>query len=159
MKTAKQQIFGDDEVAAELSPINAVTSNGGERETELSSSPVLFSHDKLAAMEIMLANLDNMSTGVCLNAKYREFNAVGETMRGIYIGKKTIYKGRGSERQAIPAVQWIDADKQLWINAGTILVNQLENIPEGTPIEIIYSEKIKMDVGIAKNYEVRALYV
>ena len=165
VESAEDAIFNDvDTVETEtietetLVPVNAVTSNGREKETELSTSPLLLSHDKLAHMETMLANLDHMSTGVCLNAKYKEFDAVGETMRGIYVGKKTMYKGKGLERKEFPAVQWIDAKKQLWVNAGTILVNQLENVPEGTPIEIIYTEKLRMDVGIAKNYEVRALY-
>lgn len=142
----------------DLAPVNAVTSNGAEKETELEASPLVVSNEKLAEIETRLARLDTMQTGICLNAKYKEFDSVGEVMRGIYLGTKSIFKGRGAERQEIPAVQWIDADKQLWINAGTILVNQLKDVPSGTPVEIIYSEKIKMDIGIAKNYEVRALY-
>jgi hypothetical protein len=156
MKTKQHNTIATEEV--ELQPLDAVTSDGVEQETELSAHPVVMSHGQMSAMETQLAKLQVMAKGICLNAKYREFDAVGEIVRGVFLGMKMIYKGRGAERQEIPAVQWIDKDKQLWINAGKILVNQLQNVPPNTPIEIIYSEKIKMDVGICKNYEVRALY-
>lgn len=158
LNTAEEAIFGNDVEETTLVSVNAVTSNGREKETELAASPLVMSQEKLQSLEQQLSRLDQMTTGVCLNAKYKEFDAVGEVVRGIYLGIKPIYKGRGAERQEIPAAQWIDSDKQLWINAGTILVNQMKDIPSGTPVEILYSEKIKMDVGIAKNYEVRALY-
>jgi hypothetical protein len=140
-------------------PINSVDSHGVEQETELATAPVLIPADKLLAMESALSRLDTMQSGVSMNAKYKEFTIEGETVRGVYLGEKTIVKGKGDERKEIIGVTWIDNSKQVWINAGVTLRKQFEYIPSGTPVEITYTESIKVEVGKAKIYEVKPLYL
>jgi hypothetical protein len=140
-------------------PINSVDSHGVEKETELATAPVQISAEKLLAMESALSRLDTMQSGVSMNAKYKEFTTEGETVRGVYLGEKTIVKGKGDERKEIIGVTWIDNSKQVWINAGVTLRKQFEYIPSGTPVEITYTESIKVEVGKAKIYEVKPLYL
>jgi hypothetical protein len=149
-----ETIFVQHEDEATLMPLNAVTSTGVEKETELSASAVVLSENQLERVESMLQNLNAMRGGISLNAKYREFDAVGETIRGVFLGMKTIVKGK----EHIEAVTWIDSGKQLWLNAGKILVNQLRDLPKGTPVEITYTQKLKVEMGYAKEFEVRPLY-
>jgi hypothetical protein len=141
-----------------LAPLDAVTSDGGVKETELESAPLAVSKARFLAVEAVLGSLDEMQTGISLNAKYREFDAIGEVVRGVFLGIKTIYKGRGAEQQAIRSASWIDAQKNTWLNASKILVTQLEEVPVGTPIEIIFTQKIKMELGFAKEFDVRPLH-
>jgi hypothetical protein len=142
----------------ELVPLDAVTSSGAERETELSTTAIVLSGTDAKRLETQLAQLETMQRGLHLNAKYYEFEAVGETVRGVYIGIRTIWKNADGEKKPIPAACWIDADKQLWINAGKILVSQLESVPINTAIEIVYTERLKMNLGVAKSYDVCTLY-
>ncbi|MBD1207902.1 MAG: hypothetical protein H9535_05715 [Ignavibacteria bacterium] len=139
-------------------PINSVDSLGVEKETELAAAPVLIPVEKFQAMESALSRLDTMQSGVSLNAKYKEFTTEGETVRGVYLGEKTIVKGKGDDRKEIIGVTWIDNSKQVWINAGVTLRKQFEHIPIGTPVEITYTESIKVEIGKAKIYEVKPLY-
>ncbi|TAE29143.1 MAG: hypothetical protein EAZ92_07015 [Candidatus Kapaibacterium sp.] len=139
-------------------PLNSVDSRGVEKETELATAPVLIPAEKLLAMESALSRLETMQSGVSMNAKYKEFTTEGETVRGVYLGEKTIVKGKGDDRKEIIGVTWIDNLKQVWINAGVTLRKQFEHIPSGTPVEITYTESIKVEIGKAKIYEVKPLY-
>lgn len=155
--TETEQIAQVEETEA-LMPLDAVTSDGREKETELSASPVLISKERLNAIEDSLQKLETMESGIALNAKYREFDATGETVRGVYLGMKTIFKKDNGEVKPIECASWIDAAKQVWISGAKILVSQCSELPQGTPVEITYTEKIKVEMGYAKSFEVRPLY-
>ncbi|MBD1207495.1 MAG: hypothetical protein H9535_03640 [Ignavibacteria bacterium] len=155
--TESEQIAQVEETEA-LAPLDAVTSDGREKETELSASPVLISKERLNAIEDSLQKLEAMESGIALNAKYREFDATGETVRGVYLGMKTIFKKDNGEMKPIECASWIDSTKQVWICGAKILVSQCSELPQGTPVEITYTEKVKVDMGFAKSFDVRPLY-
>lgn len=142
----------------EIVPVDAVTSEGEIKETVLSAPPVRLDAGRFAQIESSLAQIKKMRTGISMNAKYREFNKEGDSVRGVFIGFRTIYKSDGGERKPLRAAAWIDEDKAVWINAGTALCSQCEQIPEGTPVEITYSESIKVEMGKVKIYDVKPLF-
>lgn len=159
-KSTYEEVFEEEEIpeTEALQPVNAVTSDGREKETELSAPPFVMDKSRLEAVESALERLDEMESGIALNAKYREFDAVGEVIRGVFLGMKTIYKKDQGEQKQIECASWIDKDKQVWIAGGKILVSQCQDLPVGTPIEITYTQKIKVEMGYAKEFEVRPLY-
>jgi hypothetical protein len=106
-----------------------------------------------------LINLMNQSTSVdklepimSLTANYLELAKPGESFKCLFVDFSTInvngkstdeFTGEESEGlKEIKAVRLL-ANKQLFLNAGVALVNELEklNLPSGTPILITYKEK------------------
>lgn len=79
-----------------------------------------------------------------LSAEYIELEKVGESFRGIYIGKQRmqIADQTTGEMREIEAVRFL-INKQVKINAGVVLVNEIERscINVGTPVEVAYTSK------------------
>ena len=79
-----------------------------------------------------------------LSAEYIEVEKVGESFRGIYIGKQKMQvtdQATGETRE-IEGVRFL-IDKQVKINAGVVLVNEIDRsgINVGTPVEVTYTAK------------------
>jgi hypothetical protein len=79
-----------------------------------------------------------------LTAQYHEFEKPGETFRCVFMGvtKINVTDQQTGEQRSIPAVRFM-ADKQVFINAGVVLVREFEQarITPGTPVEIAYTGK------------------
>jgi len=101
-------------------------------------------------------NLQDLNPVMNLSADYIELEKVGESFRGVYIGKQnmTIADKMTGEQRTMEAARFL-IDKQVRVNAGVVLVNELDRaaIPVGTPVEITYSEK----KGNVKIYSVTLL--
>jgi len=107
-----------------------------------------------------MPNLENAEVGMSIEQKYYEFSEKGQKVRAIYNGLKHIITKKGEdERQTIPAIVFQNKDG-VFLNAGASLVEQLSNIPPGTPIEITYLGKEKTNSGFNVNkFDVRLLNV
>lgn len=109
----------------------------------------------LAAIE-RSTDLKKLKPAVTLTAQYLELEKPGESFRGVYIGTQPMTvadKGTG-EMKTLEAARFI-IEKSVWINAGTVLVNEIKraNIPVGTPLEVTYLSK----EGNTKLYSVTLL--
>ena len=92
-----------------------------------------------------MPNLENAEVGMSIEQKYYEFSEKGQKVRAIYNGLKHIITKKGEDER---------------LNAGASLVEQLSNIPPGTPIEITYLGKEKTNSGFNVNkFDVRLLNV
>lgn len=141
-----------------LVPVETVTDTGEVKETALVAAPIVFDSEKFSRIEQSLQQLASMKSGISMNAKYREFTREGESVRGVFIGFRTIIKSENSEPKAIRAAAWIDESKTVFINAGVTLCKQFDEIPEGTPVEITYAQSLKVEMGKCKVYDVKPLF-
>lgn len=100
--------------------------------------------------------LQDLQPVINLSAEYVELEKVGESFRGIYIGKQkmVITDQATGEHREIEGVRFL-IDKQVKINAGVVLVNEIDRsgITAGTPVEITYTQK----KGNVKIYSVTLL--
>lgn len=88
--------------------------------------------------------LEKMKPVINLSAEYIELEKVGESFRGIYIGKQRmqISDQATGEMRDIVGVRFL-INKQVKINAGVVLVNEIDRsgINVGTPVEVAYTSK------------------
>lgn len=88
--------------------------------------------------------LEKMKPVINLSAEYIELEKVGESFRGIYIGKQRmqISDQATGEIRDIEGVRFL-INKQVKINAGVVLVNEIDRsgINVGTPVEVSYTSK------------------
>lgn len=113
-----------------------------ERVTEL--APV--ARGTLDNVSDKLAKLDKMKDSVPLTCTSKEFKA-NEKGNFIFLGIdkmnfKEVDKDTGEEYlRESKAVKFCDSQKNVYINAGVNLVEQLKELPIGTPISIEYVGK------------------
>ena len=89
--------------------------------------------------------LDKAETVLTLSAEPISLEKVGESFRGIFIGfgtmtvtDTTVEAGQ----RTIPSAKFL-INKQVRINAGVVLINELKNanVVEGTKLEVTYTKK------------------
>ena len=88
--------------------------------------------------------LQTLKPVINLSAEYIELEKVGESFRGIYIGKQRmqVTDQATGETRDIEGVRFL-INKQVKINAGVVLVNEIDRsgINVGTPVEVAYTSK------------------
>ena len=119
----------------------------------VSVAPEITNFAELVAKSTQLAEMQQIIT---LTAEYIELEKPSESFRGIYIGTQTMHltdKVTGEEK-SMTAVRFL-INKQVFINAGVVLVNEIERagINVGTSVEITYLRK----EGNTKIYQVTLL--
>lgn len=111
---------------------------------------------KLIAPDAM-PDLDNMEQGFKLEAKYLEFEAPGQTARGVFVGFTKMVSQNGDKEVPVANFQTREG---VWVNAGSNLTSQLKDrgVPFGTPLEVTYLGKKETKTGNkVKKFEVRLL--
>jgi len=88
--------------------------------------------------------LQTLKPVINLSAEYIELEKVGESFRGIYIGKQRmqVTDQATGETRDIEGVRFL-INKQVKINAGVVLVNEIDRsgINVGTAVEVSYTSK------------------
>jgi len=88
--------------------------------------------------------LQSLKPVINLSAEYMELEKVGESFRGIYIGKQRmqVTDQATGETRDIEGVRFL-INKQVKINAGVVLVNEIDRsgINVGTAVEVSYTSK------------------
>jgi hypothetical protein len=113
----------------------------------------------LSAMAQMVSNSTNLSAKqkvVSLIPEYYEFQAAGESVRGIFLDTFDVnYRDNGTGELIVKKAVRFIVDKKIYINSGYLLVEGIlkSGIVSGTPIEITYTGKDKN----AKKYSVELL--
>lgn len=144
----------------EPAPIDTLHDDGEVVETAgLIGYPANLSLDRFVNLLQTSQNLQAKQHVISMVPKYREFNAPGETMRGVFLDFTVIEKSEKDEKtgavigkKPINCIRWM-TDGELYVNGGAALVSTVErlNLPSGTPIEIKYEGKR----GQCKLYDVR----
>ena len=99
----------------------------------------------ISAMLEASTQLDKAETVLTLSAEPISLDKVGESFRGIFIGFGTMTvtddKVEAGQR-TIPSAKFL-INKQVRINAGVVLINELKNanVVEGTKLEVNYTKK------------------
>jgi hypothetical protein len=99
----------------------------------------------ISAMLEASTQLDKAETILTLSAEAISLDKVGESFRGIFIGFGTMTvtddKVEAGQR-TIPSAKFL-INKQVRINAGVVLINELKNanVVEGTKLEVTYTKK------------------
>lgn len=146
--------------------IEAVNADGEVTETQLSTSPVVLhvnSKEELDNLMSKVETLDKMTPGISMNPRYYDFKNVGDKVRGVFTGYRTITVNdqKSGEKKQLEAVGWLGMDKQLYLNAGVALVRVFldNNTPVGSPVEIEMTEtkKGKAPGSTVKIYNVTPL--
>ena len=121
-----------------------------ENQTPTTETAIVTIDANTIAQETLLASiakstdLKKLQPAITLTAQYLELEKPGESFRGVFIGTQAMTltdKGTG-EMKTLEAARFI-INKSVWINAGTVLVNEIKraNIPAGTPLEVTYLSK------------------
>jgi len=88
--------------------------------------------------------LQSLKPVINLSAEYIELEKVGESFRGIYIGKQRmqVTDQATGETRDIEGVRFL-INKEVKINAGVVLVNEIDRsgINVGTAVEVSYTSK------------------
>jgi hypothetical protein len=89
--------------------------------------------------------LDKAETVLNLSAEAISLEKVGESFRGIFIGFGTMTVTDttvAAGQRTIPSAKFL-INKQVRINAGVVLINELKNanVVEGTKLEVTYTKK------------------
>ena len=111
---------------------------------EVSTTPTESSFDISAMLEAS-TQLDKAEAVLTLSAEPISLDKVGESFRGIFIGFGTMTvtddKVEAGQR-TIPSAKFL-INKQVRINAGVVLINELKNanVVEGTKLEVNYTKK------------------
>jgi hypothetical protein len=142
--------------------VQAVTSNGEIKETELQATALTVSQAQLKEIHKRAENLSNMSAGVSLNPRYYEFENAGDTVRGVFLGFKqlTMTDRATGKPKAVNAVMWMDETKSVFVNAGASLVGIFTevDVPQFHGVQIEYTGETKTKSGNnVKIYDVRIL--
>lgn len=101
-----------------------------------------------------LPDLDDMEPGFSLAMNYVKFTEIGQSLRGVLIGWNEM-KSTSGELKPVAILQ---NKTGIYANAGDNLVHQLQNVPRGTPVSIIYKGETKTGGGFfVKTFDVRVL--
>lgn len=140
------------------SPISALDVETGEvRDSGLVAAPLEVSIEQHKSMMGMVDALENAKATIKINPTYLEFNAPKQKIKAFFQGFQTVTKNDPSGKKDIRCASLLTKDG-VFINGSTSLVQQLENIPQGTPIEIEYIGTEKTANGFnVKKYDVRLL--
>jgi hypothetical protein len=107
----------------------------------------------------LLNSLESADVGMAMRAKYWTPTQPGEKIRGYFTGMGQMLSTdmQGKQRE-VPAANFVGANGA-FIHAGTTLIDQVINLPPGTPVEIVYEgvQKNKTNAGQTKVYVVRLL--
>lgn len=135
--------------------VKTVTASGEIKETSGTVSALVIPKDTFAVIKKTAAGLDKMETGISLAPRYFEFEAPGDSVRGVFVGFKNLTL---SDRETT-AVLWMDKDMNVFLNSGVNLVDTFQGVglEIGAPVEITYVEKKKVERGSVKVYDVRIL--
>jgi hypothetical protein len=110
----------------------------------------------MAQMVSNSTNLSQKKAVISLIPEYYEFEAVGQSIRGVYLDTFVVNYRDDSTGELIPkkAIRFI-SDKVIYINSGYLLVDGIlkSGIQRGANIEITYTGKDKN----AKKYSVQLL--
>lgn len=108
-----------------------------------------------------LAELDSMTAGVNIAPQYLEFAEIGQKIRGVFMGfvLQDFTDTETGEIKTLECVGIMDADQNVFINAGTSLVGTFKatNLAQYSPVEVTYTEHRKVKRGYMKVYSVRPL--
>jgi hypothetical protein len=116
----------------------------------------LMDQSSMAALVSNSSNLSSKSKVVSLIPEYYEFEAAGESVRGIYLDTFEVnYRDNGTGELIVKKAIRFISDKKIYINSGYLLVEGImkSGIKSGTAIEITYLGKDKN----AKKYSVELL--
>lgn len=108
-------------------------------------STITESNFDISAMLEASTQLDKAEAVLTLSAEPISLDKVGESFRGIFIGFGTMTvtddKVEAGQR-TIPSAKFL-INKQVRINAGVVLINELKNanVIEGTKLEVLYTKK------------------
>ena len=100
-------------------------------------------------VDAILSKLDDMEDSVPITCQSKEFTKQGEKGNYLFLGLSdmtfnAVDKDTGEEtKRTIPAVKFCDSKKDVFINAGVDLVDQLKSLEIVTPVSIEYIGKIK----------------
>ena len=101
-------------------------------------------------------SLGKLGKVLTLTAEYMELEKPGETFRGIFVGfyDMNMTDKTTGEQRVIQGARFL-ANKQVFVNAGVVLVNELKrgSTAPGTALEILYLRK----EGNTKIYEISLL--
>lgn len=128
----------------EESPLVAVDETGLVTATELTAIPTTLAEADITSYLTTAAQLNTLKPAISLTPSYREFNAEGEKLRGVFLGLKTVQKkDDAGNKVPLACVQWLDPSGEVYLNAGVTLVGAFEQaqILPGTAIEIEYQGK------------------
>jgi hypothetical protein len=122
-----------------------VENNQLTEQTTTSTEVSTPSNFDISAMLEASTQLDKAETVLTLSAEAISLEKVGESFRGIFIGFGTMTvtddKVEAGQR-TIPSAKFL-INKQVRINAGVVLINELKNanVVEGTKLEVTYTKK------------------
>jgi hypothetical protein len=140
----KKPTIQSDVELLEESPLLAVDEIGSVKETALIALPTAIVEADITSYLTTAAQLDTLKPAISLTPSYREFNAEGEKLRGVFLGLKTVQKkDDAGNKVPLDCVQWLDPSGEVYLNAGVTLVGAFEHaqILPGTAIEIEYQGK------------------
>jgi hypothetical protein len=128
------------------------TNNNTELAVQAPGAVTAINNDALINLMNQSTNVDKLEPVMSLTANYLELAKPGESFKCLFVDFSTINVNgtitdseTGEETEGLkelPAVRLL-ANKQLFLNAGVSLVNELKalHLPSGTPILITYKEK------------------
>lgn len=106
----------------------------------------------LAQIVAQSSKLDKLKPQLTLTASYLEFEKVGDSFRGIFLGMSTmnVTDKQSGELKELECVKFIK-DGKVVINGGYVLVEEMKRagVAVGTPLEVTYVKK----EGNTKIYE------
>jgi hypothetical protein len=106
----------------------------------------------LAQIVVQSSKLDKLKPQLTLTASYLEFEKVGDSFRGIFLGMSTmnVTDKQTGELKELDCVKFIK-DGKVVINGGYVLVEEMKRagVMIGTPLEVTYVKK----EGNTKIYE------
>lgn len=116
--------------------------------------------NNIAAMFEQSGNMDALQPVLKMEKAYLELAKPGDKVRAVFFGFGTIKvtdKQTGELRE-VDTVEFIH-DKQLKVNAGVSMVKKFKeyNLAKGTPLEVLFTEKVKTKNGDVKEYSVTLL--
>lgn len=107
----------------------------------------------LAQIVAQSSKLEKLKPQLTLTASYKEFEKVGDSFRGIFLGMShmNVTDKVTGELKALECVKFIN-DGKVVINGGYVLVEEMKRaaVPVGTPLEVTYVKK----EGNTKIYEI-----
>lgn len=107
----------------------------------------------LAQIVAQSSKLDKLKPQLTLTASYLEFEKVGDTFRGIFLGMShmSVTDKSTGELKPLECVKFIK-DGKVVINGGYVLVEEMKRaaVVIGTPLEVTYVKK----EGNTKIYEI-----
>ena len=126
--------------------------NNTELTAQAPGAVAVINNDALINLMNQSTNLDKLEPVMSLTANYLELAKPGESFKCLFVDFSTInVNGKstdeltGEESEGLKEIKAVRllANKQLFLNGGVALVNELEklNLPSGTPILITYKEK------------------